>query len=102
MPSARRSALACAHVSVDLVQTPAPRRLGAERRHGREEGGIGGEIGPLAGIARQIVKLVGVGRRSDELVRSAPDHHNRRDGALGQIFGEGFIRRRTALKMRPQ
>jgi hypothetical protein len=53
-------------------------------------------------IAPDVIELVGIVRRMDELERPAPDHHQRRNGALGEIFAERLVVAGAPGEMRPE
>ena len=87
---------------VERGEIPAARDLAAER--GDPLGVLARirQIVALAGIALNVIELVGIGRRMDELERAAPDHHDRRDRAFGEIFADRLVVARLAPEMRPR
>ena len=56
------------------------------------------QIVALARIALDVIELVGVGRRMDELERAAPDHHHRRDRRLRRDIRRSPRHGRRALR----
>ena len=92
------AALACPHLGVERGEIPAAGDLAAEFRDFAAWPGSSARLSALARIASQVVELIGVGRRMDELEAAAADHHHRRNRAFGQIFADRLV---VALRLRP-
>ena len=94
--------LAFAHLRIEPRQIPSPRDLGFEFRGAAGVLGLRGQILAFAGVGREVVKLIRIGRRMNEFPASAADHHDRRDRAFGQIFADDLVVTGSALEMSAQ
>src|SRR5690606_25276283 len=94
--------LAAQHTLVQRIQVPACLHFGAERGDGGLVGDVEHEVAQFQRIGCQVVQLVRIGRRVDEFVGAAAQHHDGRHSPFGQVLADDLVVTALPLQVRQQ